>query len=296
MRPDKARILDTCLTEVQAGRMTIEQALAAYPEHADELGRLLALAHEAHMELAPAGLDAARQRGLGTRIRAALGVAPQPAERLVRRKPALRFAPAVLVITLLVLLFGTGGVMVASAAALPGDALYGVKRAGEDLRLALSFSPARDVDLLLDFAALRMEEVQALVDAGRYEELPAALDGLDEAVAKVGEEAEHLGDAPLELQALDSQIEAQIQALEQVRDRVPLEAQSAIENALERSRHSQDVLDTLQHGGRPSDLAPGQLKKEDGQGNGPANPNGNGQPENPGQSKDKDKTKDKDEE
>ena len=76
-----------------------------------------------------------------------------------------------LIAVLLVVVVGTaalgGGVLWAVGDSLPGDLLYPVKLATEDVRLALTSAPADQVDLALQFVEERAEEVQTLVVAGR---------------------------------------------------------------------------------------------------------------------------------
>ncbi|WP_037574868.1 DUF5667 domain-containing protein [Phaeacidiphilus oryzae] len=68
-----------------------------------------------------------------------------------------------------------GGVAAASSNALPGDALYGMKRSLEDWRLGLAGSDAERGRLLLDQASARMGEVQQLMGARRGGELSPEL-------------------------------------------------------------------------------------------------------------------------
>jgi anion-transporting ArsA/GET3 family ATPase len=71
----------------------------------------------------------------------------------------------------------------------------------------------------------------------------------------------------LQVQVL-AQASARVQQHEQVLERllgqVSTQAVPAIERAIERTSHGQEVLDALQQGQSPSDLAPGQNKEEQG--------------------------------
>jgi hypothetical protein len=71
----------------------------------------------------------------------------------------------------------------ASAAALPGQAMYPFKRAIEQLRLAsVQWSPAREAGERTRVADERLEEVESLVDLGMFNQLPNALNALERAV------------------------------------------------------------------------------------------------------------------
>ena len=65
-----------------------------------------------------------------------------------------------------------------SQAALPGDSLYGVKRLSEQVTLALTQDPAAKAQRHAQLLHTRLYEIVALVIAGRYENLPAAVDEL----------------------------------------------------------------------------------------------------------------------
>jgi len=60
----------------------------------------------------------------------------------------------------------TTGAVVAAASSLPGDPLYGVKRAAEITRLAVTFDRIDRVALRLAFAGERLDEIRALIDRG----------------------------------------------------------------------------------------------------------------------------------
>src|SRR5690348_244444 len=73
----------------------------------------------------------------------------------------------------------TGWLAVARAqAALPGDGLYGLKRLSEQASLALTLDPAAKAQQHGQLLHTRLYEIVALVVAGRYEDLPAAVDEL----------------------------------------------------------------------------------------------------------------------
>ncbi|HVW44104.1 MAG TPA: DUF5667 domain-containing protein [Amycolatopsis sp.] len=71
-------------------------------------------------------------------------------------------------VALVVALGGLG--LVLSKNALPGDTLYGVKRAGESAQLGLTFNDSAKAQKHLDFASERLDELTALrdADAARY--------------------------------------------------------------------------------------------------------------------------------
>lgn len=89
-------------------------------------------------------------------------------------KPQRRFAMSwIFVAVTLMTLAGGAGTVYASSDSLPGDMLYPVKIAAEDMRLALSDDEG-DVDLLLDFMDERVDEMDALVLEGDLEGIELA--------------------------------------------------------------------------------------------------------------------------
>jgi hypothetical protein len=89
---------------------------------------------------------------------ARLTLPPRPTGRRERR--------LVVAATALVLTGGTAGMAVAAQQALPGEALYPIKRGIEDVRTDLTGDDAAKGRTLLDQASNRLTEARALADAG----------------------------------------------------------------------------------------------------------------------------------
>lgn len=183
----------------------------------------------------------------------------RPALGMLRR---LAFAAASVVLALSV---GTAGIAYASQEALPGEALYGVKRGIETARWSLTEEPRSQAALLSDLAAERMREIQALADAGRDDLLAPTLSEYVQTLDRLQSVVDALP-AGLQAQVL-AQASARVQqherVLEGLLEKVPPQALPAIERAIERTSHSQEVLQALQQGESPSDLAPGQEKEKE---------------------------------
>jgi hypothetical protein len=188
------RSLEHCLQELACSD-DIEASLRRYPQHADRLRPLLEMARVArrHYDAVPeppGGLAGGRERLLAVaaqqRAQAASATPPQTAAWRGRRRRSLALAMR-LVVALLVVALGTaavgGSIAWAAGHSLPGDVLYPVKVALEDVRLALVSAPADQVDRSLQLVEKRVEEVQALVAAGQG--VP------DEAVARMERHVEH---------------------------------------------------------------------------------------------------------
>ncbi len=117
----------------------------------------------------PKGLTPGRQRMLAVAARSA--ATPPVAHRNRNRNRSWTMSLAFRAISIvLALLVGTAalgtGVVGVSAESLPGDLLYPVKLAVEDVQLALIRDPAAEARQTLAFVDERLEEIGALAQAG----------------------------------------------------------------------------------------------------------------------------------
>ena len=283
-------ILDECLSRNQSGTATVKQCLQEYPEHAEVLGTLLGIAGEVHSQLTPPKPEEAfvstAQARLLNQLRATQKETPGAKARRIRRlrwarQPAYILASVVVALGLLVM---SAGVAWASEGALPGDALYGVKRTIEEARLALTWTAVREAALLTQYIDGRMAETEALLAAGREEDLAMSLAGYEDMLGRLIDLAGQtpISGGPGSLEHIQESLTRHIQTLQRVQGQVPPAAQQTISHAIDHSNHGQEVIEYVRSGGNPSDLAPGQLKKTPGQPGGP--------PEGRGAGKEKDKT------
>jgi CHASE3 domain sensor protein len=291
MNRDLDQIVDICFTRMQTDSWSVEQCLDAYPEYREVLKPLLVLGYEMQFYLSPGSPSSEFIRNSAIRIqnklRSRIAAEQRRSTHRVnkRAKWFLRPAYVLAVLTLVISLLASGvGVVSASAASLPGDALYPIKMAREQVALSLSFSNEGDEALLTEFAEERLNEAEALIEQHRLEDLPTALAGFDSALDQLNALVNETGDQqPGSLEHLQARLDKHIEVLHQVMEKAPEQAQEALQNAIEKSSHSRDVIESVRGGGQPSDNAPGQNKPvekdkdkdnntEDanpGQGNGP---------------------------
>ncbi|MFI9007079.1 DUF5667 domain-containing protein [Actinosynnema sp. NPDC053489] len=135
-------------------------------EFAAELA-VVALLREAAVTSGP---DEAARARMRARV---LGAAERPPAKPVRlprpRRTGARGRLAVALAAALCLVFSLAGMsLLLSRDALPGDALYGVKRTAESASLGLTFDEGSKGYKRLEFAAARVNELETLVD--RYRE------------------------------------------------------------------------------------------------------------------------------
>lgn len=143
----------------------IEQILARYPEATADLRPILetaVLLSQTHLQPSIEAKNRSRQAFLAQA--AGMKTAPAPHPPLLWRLRQLLLPVA----SLLLLLLSLGaGLVAVSSSAIPGDALYRVKRQAEAVRLSLTADPATQEDLLEQFNQERIREIRALLRANR---------------------------------------------------------------------------------------------------------------------------------
>lgn len=149
-RPDPAKSRDPRVRELVAALGTVEPAPAPRPEFKAELrAQLVAVAPRLVAEGKAAAAPAARSASSGRSAQRA---------RMSIKKPVFAIVGALCAFVLLL-----GGAVLLSRGALPGDALYGVKRASEDTEYSLTGGAVDRGKLKLEFAARRIGEVADLL-------------------------------------------------------------------------------------------------------------------------------------
>ena len=236
------QILERCLQEV-ARTGDAEAVLQRYPRHADRLRPLLEVAtatSRAYAEVPqpPGGLAAGRARMLDAAARQR-GRAPatKTQTRRKERTPKMKLVLATKLIgAVLAAMVGVatvgGGVTMAAGASLPGDALYGVKLTGEDLRLALAANPEAQVELALQFSDVRIAEMESLVERGQ--DVPETVVArMERHVFRAMNQAARTSDEEMPglLQRITQRTQVQAQTLEQLRTQAQEQTQTQLERA-----------------------------------------------------------------
>jgi hypothetical protein len=231
-------------------------------ELTDELAPLAEVADALLVELATYELDPeVADRHLARVLDRSATVVALPARGYLngwRRRMA-----AVVVAAALVLAPAT----MASAAALPGQALYPFKLATEQLRLAsVQWSPAREADERIRVADERLEELDQLVELGMVSQIPVAVRAVDRAVMaatravqEASMEGADITKVASKLQAVKQEQQAQLATLFQRLPTTPASIRKAIATAVQQSKApSQQVTPSLNTTAPPtSTAAPG---------------------------------------
>ena len=87
--------------------------------------------------------------------------------------PVFRLAFAAFAFIMVVFAFRGGNYLV--QASLPGDQLYNVKLAAEDVRLSMASDPIAEAELRIQLGDVRAKEIEDLFEKGRFESIPYAL-------------------------------------------------------------------------------------------------------------------------
>jgi hypothetical protein len=264
----RADILDECLRSIQEGRATLEDCLRAHPDVGPELRNLLETAVNTWNLMAPIGPSPEYVKTSEARLRRRMqAVQKTPNARGATRPQSVswRILQAAIVVLVMAVLLGSGwGVFSASAQAIPGDALYPAKLEFEQVRLALSWTPAGDVSLLAQYSDRRLEEIQLLVNKNRNRDLlegikqyDRTLDLLDAALQRLPVNA---GSAQLE--DVQARLSRHYHILQDLRTLIPSSTVEVLDHAVDRSRQSQELIQNLRLGKGPVNTPPGQQKKD----------------------------------
>jgi hypothetical protein len=160
-----------------------------------------------------------------------------------------------------VLVLALAGATSAAASSLPGDALYSVKRASEDVRLALTFDAFARTQLLSELTDRRIEEL-AEIAKRRPSSAPTATQDYAEAVEAFADALDDLHNAVSEekraaAQALAEAARAKHKAvLDAVKERLSEEDQVDVQKVIDREQERTDPGREQggSGGGRPSDV------------------------------------------
>ncbi|HLF24875.1 MAG TPA: DUF5666 domain-containing protein [Anaerolineae bacterium] len=155
-----------CLSALENGE-SLEQILSRYPAEATRLRPLLETAAalpRLRREPSQAARSTSRKAFLAQAATLRGATKARPARFFAR--PLLSLASLALALILV-----SGTVVAVSASALPGDPLYGVKRIVENTRLTLASDPAARGQLAAQFDQERIDEIGALLSAGREAEV-----------------------------------------------------------------------------------------------------------------------------
>jgi len=238
-------ILVQCIEDIKAGRRSIEDCLDKYPSVRGQLEPLLkiALVIPEPRDVKPSSAFKLKARvWLMDQIHGRQAVKKgswlrhegQTKPVLYIKRFSTSMAGVILAVVLAVSALGVGTTY-ASQSSLPGDTLYPLKLAAEQVGMVLSPDGAARVERALSFANKRMREMEALARKGRSQDLQLAVEQYTYALnmtLSMIEQAADRGLATENITALVAEATARhLLALDEVWDMVPEEAKAAITHA-----------------------------------------------------------------
>ena len=235
-------ILEICLKEIAAGRKTVEECLAAFPDITGLETQLRVV--QALRLWSPPTLRPEANQAIEAKLRAAVRSTPRPRPiRQARPLPVFALRRAVAFILILALALGGTGAVAASSDSLPGDLLYPVKRAGESVQVFFTPAP-QQASLHILLVKRRLDEIIALaargaMDASLLADLSTETEAALAAVANAGPDVQS---EVLSLLVIVTQQQQDV--LEAVKVSATPEAQEGLERAIEASsKHHADAKD-----------------------------------------------------
>ncbi len=236
-------ILVQCIEDIKAGRSSIEDCLDRYQSMREQLEPLLRIALEIREppDVRPSPYFKVKARvWLMDQIHERQPVTKWPWFRYnsqVKPIPYRRrfsMASVILVIILTVSALG-GGTVYAAQDSLPGEVLYPVKLATEQIRMILPGDYVVKAERALSFAKRRVGEIEALAEKERPQYLGLGVEGYDDALNMTLARIERAGDRGLATGNITARVaEAttkHLSVLDTVYDMVPPEAKAAIAHA-----------------------------------------------------------------
>ncbi|MBI4498997.1 MAG: hypothetical protein HY689_13985 [Chloroflexi bacterium] len=241
-----ATLLDQCVADITAGRKTLVQCLAEHPDRRADLEPLLRIA--LCIVPPPVTPDPVRKARARYEFIEALHQEPPatrpwwwPLQSLAHSVPQRRFSmPIIVAVAFAFMVATSGGAAFAAQDAQPGDLLYGLKTAIEQVQVVTASSEEAKAQAHLEIAAKRLAEVEQALEKDNGEAARIAAEGYAQAVAQAQvriEQAEAQG-KPVEavLERLEANLERQQAALEKAAGKAAAAAQAALEKAGERAQ------------------------------------------------------------
>ncbi|MFH1141248.1 MAG: DUF5667 domain-containing protein [Chloroflexota bacterium] len=168
------QVLDQCLDKVLQEGATVESCLQRYPQHAAQLGPLLTTALGTRRTLDFTSNASAKDRArlaLQTALRQRKArpwrsVWGLPAGVSAQLAGPRRWAAATAAAAALMVALGGTGMVAASSESVPGQPLYSVKRAVEQVRLTTTFNNQAKAQLYASLASRRSQEMAIVAARG----------------------------------------------------------------------------------------------------------------------------------
>jgi len=184
-----SQIIETGLESILTGAATLEQVLAEHPGQAEEIrgeleGALWLISRRQEVEARPGFVAASRKRVI-ERIKAeANGQSARRSFFGFAWPQRLAYQWIVTIIVAMILLTGTGSMLTVSQNSLPGEDLYSVKRAAEQMAYTVTLDNVDRVELSAQFTDRRLAEAKMLIDKGQYTSVESTLQDYEQGITQ----------------------------------------------------------------------------------------------------------------
>jgi len=176
-------MLDDCLERILVKGEAVNDCLKSYPKQADELEPLLKTALATHKVSLAIKPDPQFRAQTKQRFLYEAGDAGEKRSRPTFSFFRPRWAAAVSICLTLLLAFS--GMVVVAGNSMPGDAIYSVKLAMEQVMLTFAFSDEAKAETYIKMADRRVEEIIYLAEKGDSRQITKTTRRLDENLAMV---------------------------------------------------------------------------------------------------------------
>lgn len=266
-QPTIDEILEWCLDGIENQGLTAADCLARFENYRDELEPLLNIEGQFRAAHSVQPSEMFRQESFA-RLRTRLKPRSRRrtfgdwlASQLALLQGSRRFAFAMTALVAILILAGlTTSTIRAADTAKPGDSLYPVELAVENVQLGFS-PPGRALGLRLRFAQKRLHAAEDLAQEGDDAHMQEALDNYHALI--IDAQLEDAGIDAESLQQIETTLSVHQQRLQALLDKVPAAAHPGIERAIQASKHGQEVAGQKikQHGGGKPSNTPGHGNK-----------------------------------
>jgi len=261
-------ILDWCLDAIETQGLTVAECLARFEDHRDVLEPFLNVEAQFRFAQTVQPSDAFRQESFA-RLRTRLKPRSQTrsignwisSQLALLQRSQRRLAFSLMALVVILILSGlTTSTIRAADKAQPGDSLYPVELAVENVQLGFS-PPGKAVGLRLRFAQKRLHAAEDLAQQGDDLHMQEALDNYHTLITDA--ELENSGVDVEAFQQIETVLNVHQERLEALLDKVPEAAHPGIERAIQASKHGQEVAgqSIKKHGGGKPSNTPGHGNK-----------------------------------
>jgi hypothetical protein len=256
-----AGAFESCLQMIEKENILLKDCLTMYPEFKQELTELYNLINTIN-ELKDISPSEKFSENARERITHRLIDRPvtffehlRHTFKKNRNRCNRRFSMSQFLVTLILLLsIATGGVFAADASH-PGDVLYGLDRALDQVKIMFILDPETIAAKRLEFATARLEEAENEIKNGNIDNAIIAFEAYDHEIDKYAQMlANEEGLVHEMLSAMIAEaLNIHQEVLAKVLEKVPEQAKESIKNAMEASLPMIDDLPV----GPPADIIPG---------------------------------------